>query len=160
MARVAPLVSAYLRGKPVLTTPVVLKWAIYFRPLCAGVDKAILAWLGTQPEALDCGSTVLKDAISLILALHATQRTLKRKQRGNTVTQLTGIPDSGNFHSLHDNGQQALTVVSCTCTFWWRPANVLIPRQWRRCPLWSKVLQARLAAIVLMFSQLLKEFST
>ena len=36
------------------------------------------------------------------------------------------------------------------------PANVLIPRQWRHDPLWSQVIQARLAVIVLVFPQPLK----
>lgn len=73
MARVAPLASAYLRGKPALMTPVVLEGEPCWRPLCVGIDKAILAWLRAQPEALDCSTTVLKDAIALVLAPHVAQ---------------------------------------------------------------------------------------
>lgn len=73
MARVAPLASAYLRGKPALMTPVVLEGEPCWRPLCVGVDKAILAWLRAQPEALDCSTTVLRDAIALVLAPHVAQ---------------------------------------------------------------------------------------
>lgn len=73
MATVAPLVRAYLRGKPVLTTPVVLEGVTYFRPLCVGVNKSIVAWLRAQPEALGCSNTVLKDAISWILAPHVAR---------------------------------------------------------------------------------------
>ena len=73
MARVAPLASAYLHGKPALMTPVVLEGEPCWRPLCVGVDKAILAWLRAQPEALDCSTTVLRDAIALVLAPHVAQ---------------------------------------------------------------------------------------
>lgn len=73
MARVAPLASAYLRGKPALMTPVVLEGESCWRPLCIGIDKSILAWLRAQPEALDCSTTVLKDAIELVLAPHVAQ---------------------------------------------------------------------------------------
>ena len=73
MARVAPLASAYLRGKPALTTPDVLEGELCWRPLCVGVDKAILAWLRAQPEVLDCSTSVLKDAIDLVLAPHVAQ---------------------------------------------------------------------------------------
>lgn len=73
MAKVAPLLTAYLTRKPILSVTVVVDDVECFRPLAVGVRHAVLAWLRTQPETVDCSATVLNDLISLALKPHVNE---------------------------------------------------------------------------------------
>ncbi len=69
--KVAPLLNAYLAGKPILSMTVVVDGVECFRPLAVGVRHTLIAWLRTQPEsAVDCSATVLNELISLALKPH------------------------------------------------------------------------------------------
>lgn len=73
MATVVPLLEAYLASKAAWTVLVVLEGEGYFRPLCIGLNKVLLAWLRAQPQALGCSSTVLSDAVAGAVKSHVNQ---------------------------------------------------------------------------------------
>ena len=70
IARVMPVLQAYLRSKPVLSETVRVDGVDYLRPLALEVRKTIMAWLRAQPEALDCSGTLLGDLIDLAMKPH------------------------------------------------------------------------------------------
>ncbi len=70
IARVDPVLTAYFNSKPMLSVTLWVDGVECFRPLAVGTRHAVIAWLRTQPETVDCSATVLNDLIALTLKPH------------------------------------------------------------------------------------------